>query len=197
MHLWQWAATAAAQEIIDLSIFFDFRSVYGSPNLTQELRRAMHVTLAQQPAVFHHLAQNALMFKPPVRLLGNIYWGGATEHAGEINLKDAMMPIVSFARLYALRHQVNATNTLERLQSLTERGVITTASGDEMRIAYDFLMQLRLQTQADALQASRTPTNLIHPAKLGYIQQELLKQAFVQVSAAQKKISYDFVTTQA
>lgn len=37
--------------------------------------------------------------------------GGATEHAGEINLKDAMMPVVSFARLYALRHQINQTHT--------------------------------------------------------------------------------------
>ena len=73
-----------------------------------------------EPAFFHHFAQNALMFKPPFRLLGNIYLsGGATEHAGEINLKDAMMPMVSFARLYALRHQINQTHTLERIEALS------------------------------------------------------------------------------
>jgi len=35
--------------------------------------------------------------------------------------------------------------------------------------------------------------NTIHPGKLGYIQQELLKQAFAQIAAVQKKISYDFL----
>ncbi len=134
--------------MIDLSIFFDFRTVYGDAELTHELRRHIHTTLADEPAFFHHFAQNALMFKPPFRLLGNIYLsGGATEHAGEINLKDAMMPMVSFARLYALRHQINQTHTLERIEALTERNVILPSSRDEITAAYDFLMQLRLQNQ--------------------------------------------------
>ncbi|MCU0485342.1 MAG: DUF294 nucleotidyltransferase-like domain-containing protein [Anaerolineales bacterium] len=190
----EWIHKSEPQEIIDLSIFFDFRTVYGAADLTQELRRTIHATLAGEPSFFHHFAQNALQFKPPFRLLGNIYLsGGATEHAGEINLKDAMMPMVSFARLYALRHQINQTHTLERIEALTERNIILPASRDEIIAAYDFLMQLRLHTQVDALQSGRPPSNLIHPGKLGYIQQELLKQAFAQIAAVQKKISYDFL----
>lgn len=190
----EWIHKSEPQEIIDLSIFFDFRTVYGAADLTHELRRAIHTTLADEPAFFHHFAQNALLFKPPFRLLGNLYLsGGATEHAGEINLKDAMMPMVSFARLYALRHQINQTHTLERIEALTERGVILPASRDEIIAAYDFLMQLRLQNQITALQAGRAPSNLVQPGKLGYIQQELLKQAFAQIAAVQKKISYDFL----
>jgi predicted metal-dependent phosphoesterase TrpH len=145
-------------------------------------------------AFFHHFAQNALMFKPPFRLLGNIYLsGGATEHAGEINLKDAMMPMVSFARLYALRHGINQTHTLERIEALSERGLILPSSRDEIVASYDFLMQLRLQTQIAAIQTERQPQNIIHPGRLGYIQQELLKQAFAQIAAVQKKVSYDFL----
>lgn len=190
----EWIRKSEPQEIIDLSIFFDFRTVYGEADLTHELRRAIQTALSDQPACFHHLAQNALAFKPPFRLLGNIYLGGgATEHAGEINLKDAMMPMVSFARLYALRHQVNQTHTLERIEALTERGVILPASRDEIITAYDFLMQLRLQNQVAAIQGGYAPTNLFHPGKLGYIQQELLKQALAQTAAVQKKISYDFL----
>ena len=189
-----WIRSAEPQEIINLSIFFDFRTVTGDVELAHELRSAIHFVLANEPASFHHFAQNALQFKPPFRLLGNIYLsGGATERVGEINLKDAMMPIVSFARLYALRHQANQTHTLERIETLTGRNVILPASRDEIIAAYDFLMQLRLQNQIEATQAGRPPQNIIHPGKLGYIQQELLKQAFVQISAVQKKISYDFL----
>jgi PAS domain S-box-containing protein len=190
----EWIRKSEPQEIIDLSIFFDFRTVYGEADLTHELRGAIQTALTEEPACFHHLAQNALAFKPPFRLLGNIYLGGgATEHAGEINLKDAMMPMVSFARLYALRHQVNQTHTLERIEALTERGVILPSSRDEIVVAYDFLMQLRLKNQVAAIQEEHVPTNLIQPGKLGYIQQELLKQAFAQTAAVQKKVSYDFL----
>ena len=190
----EWVQKAEPQEVIDLGIFFDFRTVYGEVELAQELRRHIHAALQDKPAFYHHFAQNALTFKPPFRLPGNIYLGGgATEHAGEINLKDAMMPMVSFARLYALRHQINQTHTLERIEALAERGVILPASRDEISAAYDFLMQLRLTNQLAALQAGRPANNLIHPSKLGYIQQELLKQAFAQIAAVQKKISYDFL----
>jgi len=190
----EWIHKSEPQEIIDLSIFFDFRTVYGAADLTHELRRAIHTTLTDEPAFLHHFAQNALLFKPPFRLLGNLYLGGgATDHAGEINLKDAMMPMVSFARLYALRHPINQTHTLERIEALTERGVILPASRDEIIASYDFLMQLRLQNQVAAIQAGRPPSNIIHPRHLGYIQQELLKQAFAQIAAVQKKISYDFL----
>ncbi len=189
----EWFQKSELQEIIDLSIFFDFRTVYGNDDLTRELRCAIYLEPANERAFLHHFARNAIMFKPPFRLLGNIYLsGGATEHAGEINMKDAMMPIVSFARLYALNHQINQTHTLERIEALAERGLILPSSRDEIVASYDFLMQLRLQNQVAALQAGRAPTNLIHPARLGYIQQELLKQAFAQIAAVQKKISYDF-----
>jgi CBS domain-containing protein len=189
-----WVHRSTPQEIMELSIFFDFRTVYGNTDLTHELRRAIYAALADEPAFFHHFAQNALTFKPPFRLLGNIYLGrGATEHAGEINLKDAMMPMVSFARLYALRHQINQTHTLERIETLAERNLILPSSRDEIVAAYDFLMQLRLQTQIAAIQAGRPPQNIIQSGKLGYIQQELLKQAFAQIAAVQKKVGYDFL----
>jgi PAS domain S-box-containing protein len=190
----EWAQKSEEQEVIDLSIFFDFRAVYGEAELTAELRQHIHKVLRDTPSFLHHLARNALAFKPPIRLPGNIYLsGGATERAGEINLKDAMMPMVSFARLYALRHQIDQTHTLKRIEALTERNVILPFSRDEIIASYDFLMQLRLQTQIAAVQSGRSPQNVVQPGKLGYIQQELLKQAFTQIAAVQKKVGYDFL----
>jgi signal-transduction protein with cAMP-binding, CBS, and nucleotidyltransferase domain len=53
-------------------------------------------------------------------------------------------------------------------------------------------MQLHLQSQLAAIQAGRPPQNIIHPGKLSTIQKELLKQAFAQIAAVQKKVSYDY-----
>ncbi|MBI9051072.1 MAG: cache domain-containing protein [Anaerolineaceae bacterium] len=193
-HFEKWVLKSEPQEIIDLCIFFDFRTVYGDTVFSDELRRYIHQAMAEKPDIFHHLAVNTLQYKPPVRLLGNIYLsGGATEHSGEINLKDAMMPIVSFARLYALRHKLSQTHTLDRIQALAERNLILSSSKDEITATYDFLMQLRLQTQLDAIQEGKEVSNSIHPKNLTSMQQEMLKQAFAQISAVQKKVSYDFL----
>jgi PAS domain S-box-containing protein len=189
-----WVQKSEPQEIIYLSTFFDFRIVVGDTALTNALRHTIHTVLAEQPGIFYHFAQNALLYKPPLRLLGSLYIGtGDTENAGEINLKDAMMPIVGFARLYALRHQISQTHTLERLEALAERSHILSTSRDEIISAYDFLMQIRLQSQLKALQEGQPLRNTIHPSQLGSMQQESLKQAFSQISAVQKKISYDFL----
>ena len=41
----EWVQKSEPQEIIDLSIFFDFRTVYGDAELTHELRRNIHTAL--------------------------------------------------------------------------------------------------------------------------------------------------------
>jgi CBS domain-containing protein len=190
----EWVHKSEPQEIIDFTIFFDLRTVYGDEDLSQELKQVIFSTVAAEPAFLHHLAKNAVSFKPPIRLPGNIYLGGgSTEHAGEINLKDAMTPLVSYARLYALRYQIQHTHTLERIEALCDRNLIQSGSRDEMIAAYDFLMQLRLQTQLEAIQLGFSPHNNVHPGKIGYIQQESMKQAFAQISAVQKKIGYEFL----
>lgn len=190
----QWIQIPEPQEMIDLNIFFDFRPVFGDDELAHSLRRHIHKTLADTPSFFPLLAQNTLAFKPPLRLPGNLFLsGGAVNHAGDINLKDAMMPIVSFARLYALKHQINQTHTLERIEELAERNIILPSSREDITAAYEIILRLRLESQLAASQSGEPSQNSIHPGKLGYSQQELLKQSFTQVSAIQKKVSYDFL----
>ena len=187
-----WVRRAEPQDIADLSVFLDLRVVHGDAGLVGELRRRIDATLPEEPAVLYQFARNALTFKPPIRLPGNIYLGGAAEHAGEIDLKDALMPIVAFARVYAVRHAILETHTLERIDALADRDLLQSSSRQEIAAVYDFLMQLRLQSQLSEIRAGRPPRSSIQLAKLGHTQRELLKQAFAQIAAMQKKIGYDF-----
>jgi len=163
-------------------------------SITSDLRVAIDSILSEEPGVFHHLAEGALSFKPPPRLLGGVYLsGGDTEHAGEIDLKHAMLPIVAFARLFALRDHIKHTHTLDRVKELSVKGIINPSSREEIMASYDFLMQTRLQAQVTAIKKGSPLTNVVNVSQLGYMQQEQLKQAFTQISAIQKKISYDFL----
>ncbi len=193
-----WISKAESQELLEFSIFFDFRTVHGDAGLAHELRRHIHGVLSANPGFFPHFARQALMFVPPVRLFGGIYLsGGSAEHAGMLNLKDALMPVVDFARLYALRHQVDHTHTLDRIDALLERDVVVQSSRDDITTCYDVIMRLRLQRQLDALKAGQPFDNTIHPRQLRHVDEMLLRQAFSLIAAVQKKINYDFFGTAA
>lgn len=189
-----WIQRAEPQELLEFSIFFDFRCVVGDSALAHELRRHVHEALRAGPAFLPHFAQNSLLFKPQLRLFGRAFADSPdAAQPGQINLKDAMMPIVNFARLYALRHGLGETNTLARLNALVETGALRESTRDEIIIAYNVLMRLRLRQQVTTIQAGQTPDNFISHRRLGNIEETLLKQSFVQIEAVQKKISYDFL----
>jgi CBS domain-containing protein len=104
-----------------------------------------------------------------------------------------MMPIVNFARLYALRSEIDPTNTVDRLTALVEKQVITESSHEETTAAYDILMRLRLEQQARALATGEPVGNTIALRRMGHIEAALLSQSLAQIAAVQKKISYDFL----
>lgn len=189
-----WIRRAEPQELLEFSIFFDFRCVVGDVELVHELRRHVNDALRPTPAFLPHFAQNSLLFKPQLRMFGRALADSPDAvQPGQVNLKDAMMPIVSFARLYALRDGLGDTNTLERLNALVETGALRESTRDEIVIAYDVLMRLRLRQQVAAIQAGQSPDNFVNHRRLGPIEESLLKQSFVQIEAVQKKISYDFL----
>ncbi len=188
-----WIRTGEAKEVVEFSIFFDFRAVCGAVELADELRDHVYEVVRGHPSFLMYLAQNALTFKPPPGLLGRILAGAAGgEHSGFLDLKDAVIPIVSFARLYALREGLAHTHTLDRLDALAERGTLTEPSRDETVAAYDLLMRLRLEHQAEDVDTDQAPDSLISYRGLGHLAGALLNQAFTQVAAVQSRISHDF-----
>ncbi|MEX1296185.1 MAG: DUF294 nucleotidyltransferase-like domain-containing protein [Candidatus Limnocylindrales bacterium] len=187
-----WMGRAGAQDLADLSIFLDFRLIRGDAALVGELRRHVHATLPAQRGVQFLLARNALTFRPPLRLPGNIYLGGAAESSGRFDLKDALQPMVAFARVYAERQRIVATHTMERIIALADRELLPAGSREEIADAYDFLMGLRLQTQLDDLRAGREPTSVVELSSLTSLQRELLRGSFAAIADVQKTAEREF-----
>jgi len=81
----------------------------------------------------------------------------------------------------------------DRRTPLVEADVLPESSSQEISEAYEFLMRLRLQRQAEALSAGQTPDNILNYRRLSQLEQTLLNQSFAQIAAVQKRISYDFL----
>ncbi len=191
----EWIAEPDRRALAHCNIFFDQRCVYGERSLVRELWRHVDGELATHPAFFSHMGLNTVQYKPPVGLFGRIVTGSSGEPANTFNIKEAMVPIVNFARLYALRHHLEETNTLDRLEQLRALGVLQEESARGLSQAYGHLMQLRYRHQVEMAQSGRAPDNSIDPRQLTQLEVGLLKNTFSQISVIQKKVGYEFRAT--
>lgn len=190
-----WIREPNPEELFHFSIFFDIRPVGGDRDLARQLIEHVRQTVREEPPFFFHLARNALHYKPPIGMFGQILTGPSGDVARAVNLKDASMPIVHFARLYSLRQEVSETNTEARIQALGEAGVLHPDDCRELLQAYEFLLLLRYKNQAEALGRGEAPTNLVDPGRLTHLEASTLKLAFSQVATVQKKILFDYPGT--
>jgi CBS domain-containing protein len=188
-----WIHTAEAEDLLQASIFFDFRAGYGDGSIIEELRRYLFDSLEGWSGFFRHLTENALHFKPPLGFFGGFVVESKGEHRSALDIKSAMTPIVDFARVYALKNRVEETNTMERLRHLRLKKVLTQQEFEELEKAYGFMMQLRFVRQVNAVIDEKTkPTNYLKPKKLTNIEQKMLKEIFKRVEKFQSKMEFDF-----
>jgi CBS domain-containing protein len=134
-----------------------------------------------------------LSYPPPLGFFRNFVVESKGEHRNKLDLKRAMLPIVDYARIYALKHGVGETNTLERLQRLAQKGLMAPNDYNEIEQGYSFLMQLRLVRQVNAIVNEKAaPDNYVNPQDLSGIEQRLLKEIFIRVRNLQTRMSFDF-----
>ncbi len=189
-----WIYNAEAEDLLQASIFFDFRGAYGETELIDQLRRFLFKSLSGWAGFFRHLTENALFFKPPLGFFRNFIVESEGKHRDAFDIKSAMQPIVDFARIYALKHQIDETNTQERLYQLYLKEILTPQEYDELDKAYSFMMQLRFIRQFTvALEENTLPDNYIWPKKLARIEQTMLKEIFRRISKFQTKLELEFI----
>ncbi len=190
-----WIDAASPQDLLEVNIFFDFRCVCGNKDFTSRLRAFINDRLKETPAFFQFIARNALLYKPPIGFFGNIVVESSGENPSTLDIKEAIKPIVNFARLYTLKNNIEETNTQNRLYRLFARKILTNQSYEEIVNVYDYLMQMRFKHQALAFNENRKPGNFINPKHLTDIEHTLLKNTFLQINNFQKRLSYDFTGT--
>jgi CBS domain-containing protein len=189
-----WIHAAGPEDLLQASIFFDFRKGYGEDGLIDELRDFLFQSLGGWTGFFRNLTENALNFRPPLGFFRNFVVESKGKHRNAFDIKSAMTPIVDFARIYALKHKIGEINTLDRLHQLYQRQVLNYQEYEELDKGYSFLMQLRFARQVTAaLDEKVKPDNYINPKKLTRIEQTTLKEIFKRIEKIQTKMSFDFL----
>lgn len=193
---WITARDLSAQEILISSIFFDFRAIYGPEGFLKELAEAIRENIAGSRTFLPHLALRSLETKPPLGFFNRLIVEKSGEYKDMLNLKlHGFIPLVDAVRILALEQQITKTNTLERIQALTEKGVFPGNDGRDLYEAFNLLMLLRFRHHLEQLKAGKKLDNYINPSALTQIQRSMLKSAFKAIDRLQNQMEIRFGLT--
>ncbi len=187
-----WIHAAAPEDLLKSNVFFDFKYAWGARELADELKDFLFGSLGSWSGFFRYMVENALYFKPPIGFFRNIVVESKGEHKDAFDIKRAMMPIIDFARIYALKHGIRDTNTLERLEKIREKKVLTKEEYEDISQSYRYLMNLRFIRQITAIsEEGGRADNFINPKQLTRIDQTMLKEIFKRIEGIQQKMSIE------
>ncbi len=184
-----WIVRPTPDALLNATIFFDFRPLYGEEALAERLRDWLMRAAPTNAMFLVHAAGNALTCRPPLGKIRDFVLDSDKEFPRTINLKMyGSRPFVDAARVFSLVHGVPHTNTAERLRGVGEHiGLI----GDDLAAVLNgfyFIHMLRLRRQINPA----TPpggANRVDPYSLNEMDRHMLKEAFKQARKLQIKLA--------
>ncbi len=181
----QWAVHSI--EVRMMTIFLDFRSVYGASWLYDLLRSFVYKKVTEYSMFLYHLVKDNLEKQVPLTFFRQVQTVHSGKHRNQINLKtSACVHIVDCTRVFALQEGLTVTNTFERLDELKKRRVLREKDAEQVKFAYETLMMLRIRDAMTKMQKGEVPDNYITPRQLSDHEYSLLRESLIIVSRFQR-----------
>lgn len=187
-----WIVNSDPKSIMEANIFFDFRCIYGNQELTKELQNYIFRISENKAAFFQHMANPIIKYKPSINLFGNIVGDTKEDNQNSLDIKKIIFPITSFIRIYAIRHKIEETNSLLRLEKLNSVSQIKKNLYNEINVSYNYLMLMRFRFQTNQLLKKKDPDNLVNIDELTDIEKTTLKKIISEISNLQTQLNFDF-----
>lgn len=190
-HFTAWIHTPEPEALLNATIFFDLRGLFGDQALATTLRGYLQALAPPAAGFLRMMASNALDVAPPLGTLRDFSFDEG--HPGRIDLKKhGARLFVDAARVFALAAGVGAVNTPERLRTA---GPILHLNADDAEAAigaFRCLQRIRLQVQYRELSGGQPADNLIDPKSLNPFDRRMLMESLKQARRLQATIKQIF-----
>ena len=190
-----WINNSDTKSVLEVNIFFDFRAIYGNYSLADKLRTHLNRVADRKAVFFYNLSQEVIKFKSPVGVFGRIHGDHELPNSNLVDIKKLLMPVIGFARLYALRALVPETNTLTRLEKLRNSEDMPDDLVDKITEAYGILMEARLRAQLNFFVKGKSPSNVLDVNQLTDIEQTTIRKVLLLINDLATKVKLDFKGT--
>lgn len=188
-----WVNELEPENIRMMTIFLDFRHVYGDASLTESLRDYVTDLFRNANTALLFLAEDDLRHRAPLNVFRQIITERSGEHRDQVNLKGAAcVHIVDCVRIFCLREGIKETSTFKRLEEMKKRGVLKKDEIEFVEAAYETLMMFRIREAVEKMSQGKMPDNYINPHRLSKKEQSLLRESFIVVNRLQNLTAKHF-----
>jgi CBS domain-containing protein len=182
----RWIEVSVPKALLEAAICFDFRPLHGDASLSIMLREWVTGRVRAHPVFLRHLAEAALQAGPALGRFGRF----STEDSA-IDLKmHGSKVFVDAARVYALAHGLQQTNTADRLRAAAAAIGQGTQDTAAMVGAFYFVQGLRLRIQAGS--PAPETANRVAPESLNRLERATLKEALRLARELQSRLALDY-----
>ena len=184
-----WIREPDPQALLNASIFFDFRVLYGNERLGDQLRAWLNKLWRPSSNSLRMMAANARQVAPPLGRIRDF----VVEDDGMIDLKKCGARLfVDAARIIALRTGVDSSSTVQRLRQASGKMGVSVEEVSAIIDGFHFIQLLRLRSQHLETEHDADGDNRIDPDALNELDRRILKEAFRQARKLQLRLKLDY-----
>lgn len=184
-----WMRDPLPSALLNASIFFDFRGLWGDDSLVRDLHQWLGESVRGNQRFLRAMAQGALESRPPLGLFTDFVTTDAKDAPDSIDLKiQGTRIFVDAARIFSLAAGSAETATAARLRLSGESLRVPAAETEAVVDAFHFILLLRLRHQ----QHDPAHANRIRPDALNPLDRRILKEALRQARKLQSRLALDY-----
>ena len=187
-----WIHKPEPSALLNASIFFDVRPLYGDFSLVAPLRELLRKWAPNAETFLRLMATNALAAEPPIGFTGDV----VMEKEGKEKFVDikkyGIRIFVDAARIMGLAHGVDSASTRTRFLEAGEKSGMTALDVSAALQAMSELQRLRLNHQLRAIGEGKTPDNHLHPDELSTYDEAVLREGLKQAKRLQQRLKLSY-----
>ncbi|HEX6828755.1 MAG TPA: DUF294 nucleotidyltransferase-like domain-containing protein [Burkholderiales bacterium] len=189
----RWIHRASAPELLNATIFFDFRPLYGSARLTRELREHLAGKIKENRLFLKKMVENAMGREPPLGMIRDFVTTDAEGELHTIDLKaHGTALFVDAGRIFALATGLSETNTPRRLRGVGKKWNQEEGQVEAWIDAFFFIQFLRMRNHQRQIQQGLPTSNRVNPDTLNDLDRRILKESFRQAKKLQSMMEKFF-----
>ncbi len=188
----QWIEQPEKKAIMLACNFFDLRPVYTEQEgsmLVAGLQDRLFSITANNSLFIAALTAQAIRNEPPLGFFRQFVLQGEGSHANSIDLKiNALILISDIARVFALKHKIKSTNTIDRLKQAANTSSLSSEGSENLIDSWEMINSIRLNNQARQITNHESVDNYLAPDELSALERNHLKDCFSVIRTIQKAL---------
>ncbi|MFO7574988.1 MAG: DUF294 nucleotidyltransferase-like domain-containing protein [Bacteroidales bacterium] len=189
-----WIMNSEPDSLLNFSVFFDFRLLYGDETIFTELEDFVFDSFKRRTTFFFSLAQSITRIKYP-----SISTAVSNDEEGKkkeqfIDIKAAMAPLVMIVRIYALHKGIRLKGTSDRIRALKTAMALSEETCDELSYFHNFLMYHRMQSLLIQAIGREEFTNNVALSSMNETEQLILKKIISRAGSFNEILTAEFMS---